>query len=146
MRLHVSPHHAVDRTERCPGLRCSCKMSFLNSAYRPLRKTTHLTRLSVYVHARFLRVSLNSPHDVSYQTTNGTNAYAVLSSPRASGTEAIVISASRLSRIGEGDGTPNLRGIATILSLAAFLKGMFQKFGTIWPSPDTTTIRVLSMG
>ncbi|KAJ3545014.1 hypothetical protein NM688_g5678 [Phlebia brevispora] len=58
----------------------------------------------------------------SFGVKNGTNAYAVLSSPRASGTEAMVISASRLSRTGEGDGTPNLRGIATVLSLAAFLK------------------------
>ncbi|KAL6300143.1 Gaa1-domain-containing protein [Sparassis latifolia] len=54
---------------------------------------------------------------------NGTNAYAVLSSPRASGTEAMVISASWLSRTGEGDGTLNLRGVSTVLSLANFLKG-----------------------
>ncbi|KAF7363612.1 hypothetical protein MSAN_01018300 [Mycena sanguinolenta] len=52
----------------------------------------------------------------------GTNAYAVLSSPRTSGTEAMVISASRISRVGEGDGTPNLRGVATVLALANFLK------------------------
>ncbi|PCH38174.1 Gaa1-domain-containing protein [Wolfiporia cocos MD-104 SS10] len=54
---------------------------------------------------------------------NGTNAYAIFSSPRASGTEAIVISASWLSRTGEGDGTLNLRGVSTVLSLASFLKG-----------------------
>ncbi|KAI0721113.1 Gaa1-domain-containing protein [Cerioporus squamosus] len=54
--------------------------------------------------------------------TEGTNAYAVLQSPRASGTEAIVISASRLSRTGEGDGTLNLRGVATVISLAQYLK------------------------
>ncbi|OBZ75516.1 GPI transamidase component gaa1 [Grifola frondosa] len=53
---------------------------------------------------------------------NGTNAYAVLSSPRASGTEAIVISASWISRSGEGDGTLNLRGVSTVLALAGFLK------------------------
>ncbi|KAJ7709700.1 Gaa1-domain-containing protein [Mycena rosella] len=52
----------------------------------------------------------------------GTNAYAVLSSPRTSGTEAMVISASWISRAGEGDGTLNLRGIATVLTLANFLK------------------------
>ncbi|KAJ7940430.1 Gaa1-like protein [Mycena leptocephala] len=52
----------------------------------------------------------------------GTNAYAVLSSPRTSGTEAMVISASWISRIGEGDGTLNLRGVATVLALANFLK------------------------
>ncbi|KAJ7156933.1 Gaa1-like protein [Mycena crocata] len=52
----------------------------------------------------------------------GTNAYAVLSSPRTSGTEAMVISASWISRSGEGDGTLNLRGVATVLALANFLK------------------------
>lgn len=47
----------------------------------------------------------------------------MLSAPRASGAEAMVISASRISRIGDGEGTLNLRGISTVLSLAAFLKG-----------------------
>ncbi|KAJ3510285.1 hypothetical protein NLJ89_g4766 [Agrocybe chaxingu] len=53
---------------------------------------------------------------------NGTNAYAVLASPRHSGTEAMVISASWLSRSGEGDGTINIRGVSTVLALAGFLK------------------------
>ncbi|KAJ7172278.1 Gaa1-like protein [Mycena filopes] len=52
----------------------------------------------------------------------GTNAYAVLSSPRTAGTEAMVISASWISRTGEGDGTLNLRGVSTVLALAKFLK------------------------
>jgi GPI-anchor transamidase subunit GAA1 len=51
----------------------------------------------------------------------GQNVYAISSSARASGSEAIVISASWLSSIDEGRGTPNLRGVATVLSLAAFL-------------------------
>ena len=38
------------------------------------------------------------------------------------GAEAIIISASWLSRTGEGDGTLNLRGVATVLSLAGYLK------------------------
>ncbi|KAI0064485.1 Gaa1-domain-containing protein [Artomyces pyxidatus] len=50
--------------------------------------------------------------------SEGTNAYAVFSSPRASGAEAVVISASWLSHT---DGF-NLRGLATVLSLSAFLK------------------------
>ena len=58
------------------------------------------------------------------QILNGTNAYAALPAPRASGAEAIVISASRLSRAGNGDGTQNLRGIATVLALAGYLKGL----------------------
>ncbi|KAK7693461.1 hypothetical protein QCA50_003029 [Cerrena zonata] len=49
---------------------------------------------------------------------NGTNVYAVLSSPRASGAEAMLISASRVSL----NGNLNLRGIATVLSLAGYLK------------------------
>ncbi|KAH9854210.1 Gaa1-domain-containing protein [Lenzites betulinus] len=53
---------------------------------------------------------------------SGTNAYAVLQSPRASGTEAIVISASWLSRTGEGDGTLNMRGVSTVIALASYLK------------------------
>lgn len=34
----------------------------------------------------------------------------------------MVISASWLSRTGDGDGTLNLRGVSTVLGLAAFLK------------------------
>ncbi|KAI0780960.1 Gaa1-domain-containing protein [Trametes elegans] len=60
--------------------------------------------------------------DAVGQVINGTNAYAVLQSPRASGTEAIIISASWLSRTGEGDGTLNLRGVSTVLALAEYLK------------------------
>ncbi|KAI0670404.1 Gaa1-domain-containing protein [Trametes maxima] len=60
--------------------------------------------------------------DTVTETIKGTNAYAVLQSPRASGSEAIVISASWLSRTGEGDGTLNLRGVATLLALANYLK------------------------
>ncbi|KAJ7097739.1 Gaa1-like protein [Mycena belliarum] len=52
----------------------------------------------------------------------GTNVYGVLSSPRTSGTEAMVISASWVSRTGQGDGTLNLRGVSTVLALANFLK------------------------
>ncbi|KAL0577944.1 Glycosyl phosphatidyl inositol protein transamidase complex subunit [Marasmius crinis-equi] len=53
---------------------------------------------------------------------NGTNVYAILSSPRASGVEAMVISASWISRTDEGSGQTNLRGVATVLALAKFLK------------------------
>ncbi|KAF5373639.1 hypothetical protein D9758_000664 [Tetrapyrgos nigripes] len=56
------------------------------------------------------------------QATNGTNVYGILSSPRAPGAEAIIISASWLSRTNEGDGTLNLRGVAIVLALAKFLK------------------------
>ena len=45
-----------------------------------------------------------------------------MNSPRTSGSEAIVVSASWLSQV--GDGSYNLRGIATVLTLAGFLKSM----------------------
>ncbi|KAH9173624.1 Gaa1-domain-containing protein [Lactarius sanguifluus] len=48
---------------------------------------------------------------------NGTNAYAVFSAPRTSGTEAVVISASWKSLTGGY----NLRGVSTVLSLATFM-------------------------
>ncbi|KAF8480712.1 Gaa1-like protein [Gautieria morchelliformis] len=51
-------------------------------------------------------------------TLDGINTYGVLSAPRTSGTEAIVIAASWISLTAG----PNLRGIATVLSLAAYLK------------------------
>ncbi|KAG9318846.1 Gaa1-like GPI transamidase component [Chiua virens] len=51
---------------------------------------------------------------------SGVNAYALFSSPRASGSEAIVVSASWLSEVGEEP--YNLRGIATVMALADFLK------------------------
>ena len=56
------------------------------------------------------------------QVTKGTNVYGVLSSPRSPGLETVVISASWLSRTGDGDGTLNLRGVSTVLALAGFLK------------------------
>lgn len=69
-----------------------------------------------------LLMYLRRPFYISSQLIRGTNAYAIISSPRTAGTEAIVISASWLSRTGDGDGTLNLRGVATILSLAQFIK------------------------
>ncbi|KAJ3775407.1 Gaa1-domain-containing protein [Lentinula raphanica] len=53
---------------------------------------------------------------------NGTNAYAILRSPRVSGAEATIISASWISRVDEGNGTLNLRGVATVLALSKFAK------------------------
>lgn len=71
----------------------------------------------MYVHRRII-FALSNP----FQDAAGTNVYAVLSTPRTPGTEAMVISASWLSRTDDGLGTLNLRGIATVLSLAGFLK------------------------
>jgi glycosylphosphatidylinositol transamidase len=52
----------------------------------------------------------------------GTNTYAISRSPRTSGTEAMVIAASWISRQEEGENEqPNLRGIATVLALAQSL-------------------------
>lgn len=55
------------------------------------------------------------------EITTGVNAYGVYPAPRSSGAEAIVISASWVSRTNEGDGTPNMRGVATVLALAGYL-------------------------
>lgn len=53
----------------------------------------------------------------------GVNAYALSSSPRASGTEAMVISASWIRRRDDTSEELNLRGVSTILALAKYLKG-----------------------
>ncbi|KAF4614468.1 hypothetical protein D9613_002688 [Agrocybe pediades] len=67
-----------------------------------------------------------STQNYHFQTSaanmTGTNAYAVISSPRNPGAEAMVISASWLSIIDEGAGTVNIRGVSMILALAGFLK------------------------
>ncbi|KAJ3490236.1 hypothetical protein NLI96_g1560 [Meripilus lineatus] len=81
-----------------------------------------------YVDQEFRKLGLpSSTQNYTFTThsgvSTGTNAYSILSSPRASGTEAMLISASRISWTGEGDGSLNLRGISTVLSLAAFFKG-----------------------
>ncbi|KAF8623453.1 hypothetical protein AX15_006239 [Amanita polypyramis BW_CC] len=80
-----------------------------------------------FFQTEFTKLGISSSTQIySYSLGNtamdGINAYAVLSSPRASGTEAMVISASWISRIDEGHNTLNLRGVSTILSLAVFLK------------------------
>ncbi|KAH7889395.1 Gaa1-like protein [Phlebopus sp. FC_14] len=51
---------------------------------------------------------------------SGVNAYAVMASPRTTGSEAMVVSASWISE--SGDGAYNLRGISIVLALASFLK------------------------
>ena len=51
-----------------------------------------------------------------------------MNSPRASGSEAIVVSASWLSEV--GNEPYNLRGIATVLALAGFLK---STHATVFP-------------
>lgn len=48
-----------------------------------------------------------------------------MSSPRTPGAEAIVISASWLSRFDDGNGIINIRGVSTVLALADFLKRRF---------------------
>ncbi|KAF9052907.1 Gaa1-like protein [Panaeolus papilionaceus] len=80
-----------------------------------------------WINMEFLKLGLSSSTQ-SYSfvspvvNVTGTNSYAILSSPRHSGTEAMVISASWLSRMDEGNGTINIRGVAFVLALARFLK------------------------
>ncbi|CAE6465896.1 unnamed protein product, partial [Rhizoctonia solani] len=52
----------------------------------------------------------------------GVNAYSIYAAPRSSGSEAIVLSASWKSLKWDEDGSLNLRGVATILALAGYLK------------------------
>jgi GPI-anchor transamidase subunit GAA1 len=60
---------------------------------------------------------------INPKNITGTNAYAISRSPRTSGTEAMVIAASWISRQEEGENKqPNLRGIATVLALAQSLQ------------------------
>ncbi|KAG7092639.1 hypothetical protein E1B28_008980 [Marasmius oreades] len=59
---------------------------------------------------------------LSKKNAQGKNVYAMFSSPRASGVEAMVVSASWISRVDEGSGQLNLRGVAMVLALAKFLK------------------------
>ncbi|THU87227.1 Gaa1-domain-containing protein [Dendrothele bispora CBS 962.96] len=78
-----------------------------------------------YLDTEFRKIGLFSStqtYQFTSQDINGTNTYAILSSPRAPGVEAMIISASWLSRIDDGNGALNLRGVATVLALAKFLK------------------------
>ncbi|EIW85104.1 Gaa1-like GPI transamidase component [Coniophora puteana RWD-64-598 SS2] len=80
-----------------------------------------------FIKDEFAKLGLSSSlQNYSYITSSGdvqgVNAYAVLSSPRTASTEAIVVSAAWSSGIQDGQ-TPNMRGVATVLALAGYLKG-----------------------
>lgn len=53
------------------------------------------------------------------QSPSGINAFATLSPPRSSGVESVLVSANWKSLTGSW----NLRGIATVMSMARFLRG-----------------------
>ncbi|KAJ2933795.1 hypothetical protein H1R20_g3313, partial [Candolleomyces eurysporus] len=85
-------------------------------------------RRADFIKNEFQRVGLSAAtqkYSFSVGNTNltGANAYAVSSSPRASGNEAMVIAASWIRRHDKGEEELNLRGISTVLALAKFLKG-----------------------
>ncbi|KAG9126667.1 Glycosyl phosphatidyl inositol protein transamidase complex subunit [Ceratobasidium sp. 392] len=80
-----------------------------------------------YFRAEFEKLGLPAavqPYTIHAPTgdTEGANAYAIYSAPRTSGSEAIVLSASWKSLKWDEDGSLNLRGVATILALAGYLK------------------------
>ncbi|KAG8926231.1 Glycosyl phosphatidyl inositol protein transamidase complex subunit [Tulasnella sp. 417] len=90
------------------------------------RNATNIEKAG-YIEEQFISLGLNTgvqPYKLtsSVGSTLGANAYGVYPVPRASGAEAIVISASWVSRTDEGAGTPNMRGVATVLALARYLK------------------------
>ncbi|KAF9218285.1 hypothetical protein BS17DRAFT_811744, partial [Gyrodon lividus] len=78
-----------------------------------------------FIRNEFIKLGLaasiqNYTFTASAGSVSGVNAYAVMTSPRASGSEAIVISASWLSEVGEE--LYNLRGVSIVLALSGFLK------------------------
>ncbi|QRV85879.1 GPI transamidase component GAA1 [Ceratobasidium sp. AG-Ba] len=80
-----------------------------------------------YFRSEFEKLGLPSaiqPYTIHAPTgdISGVNAYAIYASPRTSGSEAIVLSASWKSLKWDEDGSLNLRGVATILALAGYLK------------------------
>lgn len=84
-------------------------------------------RIATHLSDEFAKLGLlTATQAYNLSTTNdlssGVNTYAILRSPRISGAEAILVGASWLSRTGEGDGTLNLRGVSTVLSIASFLR------------------------
>jgi len=106
-----------------PGVQNTSASSSKNFGYLLPSKSTASTQEMAYV---LTPLSHKNWVCNSRQPISGSNAYAILSSPRHSGAEAAVISASWLSMTGDGDGTLNLRGVATVLSLAAFLNRQSQ--------------------
>ncbi|KZV99283.1 Gaa1-domain-containing protein [Exidia glandulosa HHB12029] len=82
--------------------------------------------LTAWVKDEFAKLGISSStqryaFSTATGSVNGTNTYAVFPAPRSSGAEAMVISASWLSRIDEGAGAINQRGVPTVLALARFL-------------------------
>jgi len=115
--------HGDNEHSSSPGVQNISASSSKNYGYQLPPKSIASTQETAYVLA-----PLSHKNWVcnSRQPISGSNAYAILSSPRHSGAEAAVISASWLSMTGDGDGTLNLRGVATVLSLAAFLNRQSQ--------------------
>ncbi|KAJ1309784.1 hypothetical protein OPQ81_006549 [Rhizoctonia solani] len=80
-----------------------------------------------YFHGEFAKLGLPTaiqPYTIHAPTGDieGVNAYAIYAAPRSSGSEAIVLSASWKSLKWDEDGSLNLRGVATVLALAGYLK------------------------
>ena len=55
---------------------------------------------------------------------SGVNTYAILQAPKTDGAEALVLSASWLTRAldSEGERSVNRRGVATLLAVANYVK------------------------
>ena len=69
-------------------------------------------RRSTYIQTVFSSVGLST-------SNTSESTYGHVRPPRSAGTETILISANWVSR----EGTPNLRGVAMLLSLGEFLRG-----------------------
>lgn len=64
----------------------------------------------------------------SNQTVSGVNVHSILQAPKTDGAEAIILSASWLSRAVDENGNRkvNVRGIAIVLALANYLMSEFR--------------------
>lgn len=70
------------------------------------------------------------PRCLAAQTIKGNNVYAIYAAPKTDGAEALVLSASWLSRAVDERAQPvvNTRGIAIVLALANYLKSAYSGF------------------
>jgi hypothetical protein len=118
--------------------------SLINSCFdTPFPPFPSPHRLSSHISLQFSHLGLVSSTQTYTTSTSlgshsGTNVWASLVPPRTGGTEAIVLAASWESlafqggqfesELGgvEGERMHNLRGIATLLALAEYLRGTFS--------------------
>ena len=107
----------------------SSRVASLQAAFEALGLSTsaqsHSYTLGSSNQVSTIVVARTKAHSKCGQT--GTNVYAILAAPKTDGAEAVVLSASWLSRAMDEDGRRrvNIRGVALVLALANYLKSQF---------------------